>query len=373
MEHTYTETHTLELSDAEYRTLRDVVAHHESQSGGACTPAWASILEGLGIEPEVIQSADDPIPHWSGGEPAKIGDVIKLTRIPDFELRFWKHVKSQEEVERLTHDEHTVIGLDELSDQAIIRGIGGGMQYVPHKWYTIIKRASDPDDGRVVFRIRQAKVGDTVRASSDGGGTVQYVVSSVTQEYAEGTIPSNGMLARFRHNDYTVIDSPEWAHEGDTIMLDYNYDILFRDTPYKVAWSTGHHAIVHAHIANIGVSHGMYRVVKRASQPPLTHRCDSCGDINPRQVVEHCRKCDEGTYEPVRASGGVCEVKQPKPSTAELVAMLAKRDGVKSISASMDERAFAKVYEPNVDGETEQPKIRMDGPATILVVPGGDA
>ncbi len=51
MKHIYTETHTLELSHAEYRTLRDVVAfHHSHHADAGIGKNWASILAGFELD-----------------------------------------------------------------------------------------------------------------------------------------------------------------------------------------------------------------------------------------------------------------------------------------------------------------------------------
>ena len=237
-------------------------------------------------------------------------------------------------------------GLDELSDQAIIRGVGGGMQYVPHSWYTIVKRAVDHSLVKV-----KAHPSEPENAQANPGDIIQgfqRVNGKWFEEVGLRTVLNlAGKGIDTVHNDD---GSKVWIPNGQ-------YTIVKRastpDEPFTYYTEGGvNHTIVHP-------SYG-----KEAT-------CPSCHHSQPSdQAGEVCKRCGEAEYEAVRvAVREPTDGKAPEPSTAELVAMLAKREGVVMHDVG---RFDAWDVTPYRQGQREMPFFIKDkeGPATILVVPG---
>ena len=238
MKHTYTETHTLELSDAEYGALRDLVAfHHSHHADAGVGKHWASILEGFDLEntqPKKVvghnvytSQGSEPL-HFAGhvpsGKSATLsGDKLIVQDDPtpkgDGDWHFQFFYTGANGTKLKPADVATL----EANGVKVIRGDHSERDYnlecidcsMPFKG----PRGSDcPNDKRhrVVLRPddffylpvtkeepKRANIGDVVQSKADS--RIKFTVGYVGSEYAFESPAKQLGTWMVKHGEYTIV------------------------------------------------------------------------------------------------------------------------------------------------------------------------
>ena len=298
-----------------------------------------------------------------------------------------------------------------------------------HGNYTIVKRASDGPEVPAMDVTERARIGDVIRRPQDAPSEI--VVSRIEEKYVEGFERDERFRAavthrpnrRACHGDYEIVKRPEIARAGDEVELDVELLSYLPVGPaclfalgngqYTVSNVTDEHAEVEDEGRTWQLPHGWYKVVKRASDAPKVNVGDivrfdapsgpySFGYSGTHCEVtsvhdDHVMALDKGTGQTLHIPNQYCAVvrrapeptgehgpftmdeqgnvipypgevvKMPEPSTAELVAMLAKREGIRRMPIGNGTAYSVNICEPKDEWRMRD---YGGGPATILVVPG---